>query len=188
MWAIEMAEEFPNATVVGTDLSPIQPGWVPTNCSFFVDDFESEWTYHAHEHFDYIHGRSLCGSVADWPRFFAQAYENLKPGGFLEMQEYQTWIFCDDDTYDSVTWLKDWVNQMDEVSEKFGKRMRTAQLHKQWIQEAGFIDVHEEIYKVNTSFPKQLVQTTNPQTGTDRALGKRKEAKRAWDVLSSTVP
>src|SRR2546421_2047833 len=28
IWAIEMADEFPNTIVVGTDLSPIQPTWV----------------------------------------------------------------------------------------------------------------------------------------------------------------
>ncbi len=154
LWSIEMAEEFSSTTVVGTDLSPIQPVWVPVNCNFLVDDFESDWGYRASEHFDYIHGRSLCGSVADWPKFFAQVYQNLKPGGFLEMQEYQTFICCDDSTYDSVTWLRDWVKQMDEVSETFGKRLRTAQFHKKWIEEAGFIDVREEIYKVCTPLPE----------------------------------
>lgn len=27
LWAIEMADRFPNAIVTGTDLSPIQPTW-----------------------------------------------------------------------------------------------------------------------------------------------------------------
>jgi methylase of polypeptide subunit release factors len=27
IWAIEMAEQFPQAAVIGTDLSPIQPSW-----------------------------------------------------------------------------------------------------------------------------------------------------------------
>jgi SAM-dependent methyltransferase len=32
IWAIELAEEHPSATVIGVDLSPIQPAWVPPNC------------------------------------------------------------------------------------------------------------------------------------------------------------
>ena len=28
MWAIEMADEFPEAEIVGTDLSPTQPSWL----------------------------------------------------------------------------------------------------------------------------------------------------------------
>jgi methylase of polypeptide subunit release factors len=31
IWAIEMADQYPMAEVIGTDLSPIQPEWVPAN-------------------------------------------------------------------------------------------------------------------------------------------------------------
>ncbi|KAL8796300.1 MAG: hypothetical protein Q9195_001415 [Heterodermia aff. obscurata] len=27
IWAIEMADQYPNSTIIGTDLSPIQPSW-----------------------------------------------------------------------------------------------------------------------------------------------------------------
>jgi methylase of polypeptide subunit release factors len=27
IWAVEMADQFPQAEVIGTDLSPIQPSW-----------------------------------------------------------------------------------------------------------------------------------------------------------------
>ncbi len=37
-WAIDMADEFPGARVMGTDLSPIQPEIVPPNVRFYVDD------------------------------------------------------------------------------------------------------------------------------------------------------
>jgi len=40
---IEMADEYPSAQVLGIDLSPEQPTWVPPNCKFEVDDFELEW-------------------------------------------------------------------------------------------------------------------------------------------------
>jgi cyclopropane fatty-acyl-phospholipid synthase-like methyltransferase len=43
IWAVEMAEKFPNAKVLGIDLSPIQPEWVPPNCRFIVDDAEESW-------------------------------------------------------------------------------------------------------------------------------------------------
>lgn len=31
IWAIDMADRFPNAQVKGIDFSPIQPNWVPPN-------------------------------------------------------------------------------------------------------------------------------------------------------------
>ena len=37
-WAIEMGDLFPTSTVIGTDLSPIQPAEVPPNVHFFVED------------------------------------------------------------------------------------------------------------------------------------------------------
>lgn len=40
VWATGFADEYPEATVVGVDLSPIQPTWVPPNVKFLVDDLE----------------------------------------------------------------------------------------------------------------------------------------------------
>lgn len=37
-WAIEMGDEFPQAEITGTDLSPIQPTCVPPNVTFYVED------------------------------------------------------------------------------------------------------------------------------------------------------
>ncbi|KAK2013154.1 methyltransferase domain-containing protein [Colletotrichum eremochloae] len=43
IWAIEVGDKFPNAEVVGTDLSAIQPEFVPPNVTFEIDDAESAW-------------------------------------------------------------------------------------------------------------------------------------------------
>jgi tRNA G46 methylase TrmB len=37
-WAIDMADEFPDTTVIATDLSPIQPVNVPPNLRFYIED------------------------------------------------------------------------------------------------------------------------------------------------------
>jgi len=37
-WAIEMADKFPEAQIIGTDLSPIQPRIVPPNLNFYIDN------------------------------------------------------------------------------------------------------------------------------------------------------
>ena len=69
-----MADEYPGATVLGIDLSPIQPNWVPPNVSFMVDDAESDWLYKPNS-FDYIHIRHMTSSIKDWPKLVAQAYK-----------------------------------------------------------------------------------------------------------------
>ncbi|KAB8277983.1 S-adenosyl-L-methionine-dependent methyltransferase [Aspergillus minisclerotigenes] len=45
IYAIDIADEFPNAEILGIDLSPIQPHRVPPNCKFVVDIVEAEWEF-----------------------------------------------------------------------------------------------------------------------------------------------
>jgi SAM-dependent methyltransferase len=160
IWAIDMADEFPRASVFGVDLSPIQPEWVPGNCRFYVDDYVDEWTYREDEAFDYIHGRALSGTVAntDWPNFYRQVRQNLKPGGWCEMQEYDANIFSDDDSIDRAPWNKEWVAKLEEASTMFGKTIDVARKHKQWMIDAGFEDVQEKIVRVSLILASRLFQ------------------------------
>lgn len=41
-WPIEVADEFPSVRVVGFDLIPSLPDYVPPNCEFMVAGLESE--------------------------------------------------------------------------------------------------------------------------------------------------
>jgi hypothetical protein len=61
-------------TVIRTDLSPIQPSWIPPNVRFEIDDAQLDWTY-PESYFNFIHIRCLMGSISDRPRLFQQAYK-----------------------------------------------------------------------------------------------------------------
>jgi SAM-dependent methyltransferase len=148
IWTIEFSDEWPEATVIGTDLSPIQPSWVPPNCKFYVDDIEGEWTYPPAEHFDYIHGRALLGSIAGWKELFSKAFNHLKPGGILEIQDFPSEARSDDDGLRHVPYLADWLQKLNDGLLKIGKPSRIVHLLKGYMEEAGFVDVHEEICKV----------------------------------------
>ena len=73
IWVMDVADQYPSATVKGIDLSPIQPNWVPPNASFEVDDYNIEWD--THQEYDLIHARELLGSVPDWKDFYRKAFE-----------------------------------------------------------------------------------------------------------------
>jgi trans-aconitate methyltransferase len=149
IWSIDFADEFPSALIIGTDLSPIQPSSVPPNCKFYVDDFESEWTFNPEEAFDFIHGRALAGNVKDFDLLYHRIYENLKPGGWLEMQEYQSGLYSDDDpSLSKAPNFKKWTHLCNEASERAGFLPAIAEMQRQKILDAGFIDVHEDVYKV----------------------------------------
>ncbi|KAI5782025.1 S-adenosyl-L-methionine-dependent methyltransferase [Peziza echinospora] len=97
IWAIDMADKFPEANVIGTDLCPIQPGWVPPNCRFEVDDMEaSDGLLYPDDHFDFIHIRNLCQSIGDWDSLMNEVWRKTKPGGWVELAELGAVTFCDD--------------------------------------------------------------------------------------------
>jgi hypothetical protein len=74
IWVIEFADKNPESEIIGTDLSPIQPSYVPSNIKFEIDDVDDDWTF-PEDHFDYIHERLLIsGSIKDHQRFFHQAF------------------------------------------------------------------------------------------------------------------
>ncbi|EAW14444.1 class I SAM-dependent methyltransferase [Aspergillus clavatus NRRL 1] len=155
IWALEMADDFPDAEIVGTDLSPIQPSWAPPNCVFNVDDAESDWTFTPEEAFDYIHSRSMHGGIADWNRFLRQAYAHTKPGGWVEIQEYESFIRSDDDSVQQAPLVLEWQEYVNAASKQFGKYMNVAPEMRGWMEDAGFVNVTDSSYKCPVgSWPK----------------------------------
>ncbi|KAL4968421.1 class I SAM-dependent methyltransferase [Aspergillus stella-maris] len=154
-WALDVAEDFPEAEIIGTDLSPIQPNFSPPNCSFIIDDAESDWTFPKDEKFDYIHARSMGGGIGDWERLMRQAYNHLRPGGWVEFQEFEACVRSDDGTDERAPMLLDLGRRLDEASKKFGKRVGIASSLAGWVRNAGFTNVTEDVYKCPVgSWPK----------------------------------
>ncbi|KAJ5591828.1 uncharacterized protein N7459_002197 [Penicillium hispanicum] len=151
IWAIDFADSYPSAEVVGTDLSPIQPSWVPPNLRFLVDDAESPWLFSANRPFDFIHARDLGGAIANWPRLLQQAYTHLRPGGWVELQEFEVTLKSDDDSLRLAPTLCEFLGRLHEASEAFNRPMNIAEGHRQRLVEAGFEDVRDEVYKVPSS-------------------------------------
>jgi Methyltransferase domain len=114
-----------------------------------VDDFESEWTFSPEEAFDFIHGRAIGGSISNFGILYSRIYRNLKPGGWAEIQEYEAYIYSDDDPKrEKFPNIAKWVNLCNEASVKFGKSLDIAPKQKQHFIDAGFHDVHDDVYKV----------------------------------------
>jgi hypothetical protein len=69
---------YPGASILGMDLSPIQPQWVPPSVKFMVDDVESPWLRPLN-HFDYIHARHTVMAIRNWPQLMRRVYEYVFP-------------------------------------------------------------------------------------------------------------
>lgn len=87
-WAIAMAQAWPNATVIGTDLTPPHGQDVGklrlANLRFQKDNADEDWDLRPKQ-FDFIHGRMLASGIHDWPGLLEKSFNHLSPGGSLEL-------------------------------------------------------------------------------------------------------
>jgi len=142
-WAIEFANLFPSAQVIGTDLSPIQPLYVPPNCRFEIDDAEDEWNFA--ERFDYIHGRALLSCFKDPKYVINEAFKSLAPGGYLELQDgIFPFNYVGEPPVHSD--LYRWCELCVEGSTKIGRPWTNTINYKRWMEEVGFEDVVEKSF------------------------------------------
>ncbi|KAL7270977.1 hypothetical protein RUND412_006297 [Rhizina undulata] len=146
IWALDAADEYPNAKVIGTDLSPIQPNVVLPNCRFEVDDAELDWTY-PEDHFNFIHSRNIAQSIRDWPRYVQQMYKHLKPGGYIEIIEHGLHVVSPDGTFPPSCALYQWFEKLRAALAKLGMP-DMGHIVKEYLLEAGFIDIQETIIQM----------------------------------------
>lgn len=64
---------------------------------FRIDDIEQPWVFDTP--LDFVHSRLCSGNaIRSWPNYFAEAYRSLKPGGWVEAQEFNLAVRSDDNT------------------------------------------------------------------------------------------
>ncbi|KAL1880038.1 hypothetical protein Daus18300_001401 [Diaporthe australafricana] len=142
IWAIEMAQEYPGSTVIGTDLSPIQPAMVPGNCSFEIGDAEeADWGFELP--FDYIHARAMVTCFRDGRAMVQRVFDNLAPGGYFELQDPCLPMRCDDGSMDGTA-LGEWNRLLDEGMLRMGKDLRGNLRWGQHMRDVGFEVVVEK--------------------------------------------
>ncbi|KAH6959690.1 S-adenosyl-L-methionine-dependent methyltransferase [Ilyonectria sp. MPI-CAGE-AT-0026] len=144
IWAIDAADEFPSARVIGVDITPMQPQFVPPNLEFQIDDMNQDWTF---KPFDLIHIRYLQGGIADWSNLYSQAFKSLNPGGWFQHLEPDVQMHSCNEK--AQRHLDEWAKYFRTVGEESG---RTFQFDAANMEESaynnGFVDVKSEIYKI----------------------------------------
>ncbi|KAF2246213.1 S-adenosyl-L-methionine-dependent methyltransferase [Trematosphaeria pertusa] len=142
IWAMDFAEQHPTARVIGTDLSPIQPSYVPINCAFEIHDAEDAWNFS--RPFDYIHGRALLSCFVSPRSILQKAYDALAPGGYLELQDgLFPFLFLDPQPPAGHP-LRVFLDNALEASRRSGRAWDNAQHYRRWMVEIGFEAVEEK--------------------------------------------
>ena len=139
IWSVDFADEHPAAQVIGNDLSPIQPGQLPPNLEFLVDDIE-DWNYE-NDPFDFVHARYLAGSIRDWPKLVSQAFACIKPGGWVELQDWDSMIQSLDGSLTPDHQLWRWHEMTVGAIAELGMTARPGPMLETWVKDAGFINV-----------------------------------------------
>ncbi|RWA09306.1 hypothetical protein EKO27_g5775 [Xylaria grammica] len=165
IWAIEIADKYPSAEVAGVDLSPIQPislehisrsvmypkphctclskmgfadfsvGGIPANCKFMIDDVEDTWENG--QDWDFVHLRNMIPIL-----------KNLKPGAWIELQDVDGMVHCDDGTLPPDWPILVFTNIMVEAFAKFGTKSHAAVFGGQYLAEAGFVNIQHNSIKL----------------------------------------
>jgi len=151
IWAIDMADKFPSAEVIGIDITPTQPNWVPTNLTFQIDDAQLDWTF-PENHFDFIYVRYLHGAINDWDKFHKQVMRHLKPGGWYQHCEPDIELRCENPEvprYGPDDIYKKWAQVFYESCNKMGRTIKfNGDILLDQVQKAGFQSISHKKFTV----------------------------------------
>lgn len=159
-WAIGVAEKYPNCEVFGTDIAAIQPtDQVPFNVEFQIEDAREEWIRPPNS-FDLVHFRNMAGAFSDWAFIYQQTFACLKPGGYIEVMDYDDhWATADFTNYFKPgSPIELMARTIRECAELDGRPKTVAHMTQQMLMDAGFVDIHHTMYdlplgkKENTKF------------------------------------
>ena len=146
-WAVDVADKFPSARVIGVDVAPIQPLWVPPNCEFEIADVEDRWRWERNS-FDFIHMRDPLFVVRDWEKLVGHCFEYLKPGGWCELACTYPAPASDDGSMPDSSGFR-WICEMlIEASKAFGAPADCPLHFADHLRQAGFVNVIQRTFQI----------------------------------------
>lgn len=121
---------------------------IPENVKFIIDDAsEEDWLIKPNSH-NYIHTRMMSGSFEDFREVIRKAFRYLKPGAWMGSEEYMAALYCDDGTMGPDYAFAEYTDLINKAAMNIGRPLLIANKLKRWYEQAGFVDVHEEVYKL----------------------------------------
>lgn len=75
-------------------------------------------------------------------------YRHTKPGGWVEFKDWDTNLHCDDGTMKPDGYLARWTRDGIDAVKRIGREYATGPKLKGWMEDAGFVNVHEEVFKL----------------------------------------
>ncbi|KAJ2998396.1 hypothetical protein NUW58_g349 [Xylaria curta] len=148
-WAIDMAEMYPDCEITGTDISNIFERRVPQNVYWEIDDAELEWE-RPPNYYDLIHLRDMTGAFADWEAIYRSAFRCLKPGGWIEVLDFDDKKGLSDlfAYFEPESLLYKLALDLQEASVLSGRSRGVGHLEPRLLVNAGYVDVNLTEYSI----------------------------------------
>ncbi|KAI9728205.1 MAG: hypothetical protein M1828_004666 [Chrysothrix sp. TS-e1954] len=154
VWLRDFAEQYPQAQLYGVDVNPPERSKFPAfpdNIAFKKGNIEDEWMFASDiGPSDYIFCRLLMTSLRNWDFVFAQAYQHLKPGGIIEVQETVSDLFAEDGSTATTSPAIRWHQVVRSVLEQNGVDPDVAKRLSPKLRNAGFEIVTDKECRWNT--------------------------------------
>ncbi|KAK7219250.1 hypothetical protein V2G26_007253 [Clonostachys chloroleuca] len=150
IWAIELSEKYPQMHVQGLDINMIQPEMIPRTMEPpKLHDVEGSWDTLRLD-WDFIHVRTLFGSIQCWSTLYKKIFMHLKPDtGYVEQVEIDWAPQCDDNSLPPNSALHQWASRLLGGMDLYGRPMRVhpGQTRRR-LALAGFTDINETVIRV----------------------------------------
>ena len=143
IWAMDMANRFPDGFVLGIDLAAIQPPSPPLNCEFQAPrDYESPWTL-GEGSWDMIHLQMGYGSVSSWPNLYRKVFTHLQAGGYFEQVEIRFQPLTEDGIMTDQP-LFQWYEELKTATARVSRPIEPGRHTVKMLEDVGFEKVEEQ--------------------------------------------
>lgn len=152
IWTRQFAAKHSDSTVLGVDLNlaladETDENKRPQNCSFITADIEKEWEFSSQS--DYIYMRMIMIAVKDWSALLRRTFDNLSPGGQLEVFDGLMHLTADDGSTAANSAAIHWFELSKEYLAKHDIAWDLSRNLPEQMTKAGFEVIESDTIKMN---------------------------------------
>jgi hypothetical protein len=134
-------KHHPRLDTSSTNLAQPNLTYSYSHSQFRIDDIDKPWVFS--QSLDLTHSR-VCSGVAirSLPDYLAQAYQHLRPGGWVEAQEFDLKPLSDDNSFPPDSQIIEWHELFHAGMLAGGCNTPiSVQEMRRFMEEAGFVNV-----------------------------------------------
>lgn len=148
-WSVDFAQNYPNADVLGFDKSPYD-AWktAPSRCTFTTGDMADDKFWSSLPKYDFIHARFITAACRDWNGLVKHCFAQLKPHGWLELQDFHTSLCVENHTHLDPCHTIRWGETLRAGFAKAGLEMNGIQGVDKSMRLLGFENIRSDDFKM----------------------------------------